>query len=144
MAVKKKVSEVVGILLPGGKATPAPPVATALGPRGVNLMEFVKEFNALTAKNVGVPIPAVVTIYVDRSFSVVVKEPPVSYLIRKALGVEKGSSSALQTKIGKITKAQAEEIAKIKMAELNTNDLAAAVRTVAGTARSMGVDVVGI
>ncbi len=140
----KKVTAQVKLQIPAGKATPAPPVGTALGPQGVNIMEFCKAFNAKTASkdNEGLIIPVVITIYSDRSFTFITKTPPAPVLIKKALGIESGSSVPNKNKVGRITDKQIEEIAKIKMPDLNCFDLDAAKRSVAGTARSMGVDVV--
>lgn len=137
----KKVVGVVKLQLPAGKATPAPPVGPALGQYGVNIMEFVKQFNAKTAKQPGMIIPAVLTVYADRSFTFILKTPPASVLIRKAAGIEKGSSTPNKTKVATLTKAQITEIAKVKLPDMNANDLDAAVAMVAGTARSMGVDI---
>ena len=133
----------VKLQIPAGKATPAPPVGTALGPHGVNIMDFVKAFNAKTAKDDGLIIPAVVTIYSDRSYTFITKTPPASILLIKAAGIEKGSGVPNRNKVGKVTKQQVEEIAKAKMPDLNCDTLESAVKTVAGTARSMGLDVVG-
>ncbi len=138
----KKVKAEVKLQLPAGKATPAPPVGTALGPHGINIGQFTKEFNEKTAPMGDLIIPAVVTIYEDRSFTFVLKTPPASVLIRKAAGLEKGSANPLKNKVGKITRAQVREIAERKMPDLNANDLTAAEKIVAGTARSMGVEVV--
>ncbi len=137
----KKIDGYIKLLVDAGKANPSPPVGPALGQRGVNIMEFCKAFNAETAKLEGL-LPVTVTVYADRSFSFEVKSPPVSYLLKKAAKVGKGSAEALKVKVGKVTKAQVEEIAKTKMPDLNTDDLAAASNIVAGTARSMGIDVV--
>ena len=137
----KKVVGVVKLQLPAGKATPAPPVGPALGQYGVNIMEFVKQFNAKTAKPAGMIIPAVLTIYADRSFTFILKTPPASVLIRKAAGIEKGSGAPNKTKVATLTKAQILEIAKVKMPDMNANDVEAAAAMVAGTARSMGVTV---
>ncbi|HOJ49586.1 MAG TPA: 50S ribosomal protein L11 [Spirochaetota bacterium] len=137
----KKVKAVVKLQLPAGKANPAPPVGPALGQHGVNLMAFCKEYNAKTADKQGYVIPVVITVYEDRSFSFVTKTPPASDLIKKALGIEKGSSQPNKTKVGKLTKKQIEEIAKLKMPDLNANDLDAAVRIIRGTALNMGVEV---
>lgn len=139
----KKVQAMVKLQIPAGKATPAPPVGTALGPHGVNIMDFVKAFNARTAKDEGLIIPAVVTIYSDRSYSFITKTPPAPVLIKKAANVAKGSAEPNKAKVGTITKKQVEDIAKQKLPDLNTESLASAVRTVAGTARSMGIDVIG-
>ena len=137
----KKVQAVVKLQIAAGKATPAPPVGTALGPQGVNIMDFCKNFNAKTAKDEGLIIPVVVTIYVDRSYSFITKTPPASVLLKRAANIAKGSAEPNKNKVGKITEKQVEEIAKIKMPDLNCFDLDAAVRSVKGTARSMGVDV---
>jgi large subunit ribosomal protein L11 len=137
----KKVKAVVKLQLPAGKANPAPPVGPALGQHGVNLMAFCKEYNAKTADKQGYIIPVVITVYEDRSFSFVVKTPPASDLIKKSLGIEKGSSEPNKTKVGKLTKKQLEEIAKLKMPDLNANDLDAAMRIIRGTALNMGVEV---
>ena len=137
----KKVIGVVKLQLPAGKATPAPPVGPALGQYGVNIMEFVKQFNAKTASQPGMIIPAVLTVYSDRSFSFILKTPPASVLIRKAAGIEKGSGAPNKSKVAKLTMAQVMEIAKVKLPDMNANDVEAAAAMVAGTARSMGVDV---
>ena len=137
----KKVVGVVKLQLPAGKATPAPPVGPALGQYGVNIMEFVKQFNAKTANQPGMVIPAVLTVYADRSFTFVLKTPPASVLIRKAAGIEKGSGEPNKKKVATLTMAQVNEIAKIKLPDMNANDLEAAAQMVAGTARSMGVNV---
>ncbi|HEY8346882.1 MAG TPA: 50S ribosomal protein L11 [Symbiobacteriaceae bacterium] len=136
----KKVTAVVKLALPAGKATPAPPVGPALGQHGVNIMAFCKEYNERTKDKVGLVIPVEITIYEDRSFTFVLKTPPSAVLIKQALGVEKGSGVPNKEKVGKLTDAQVEEIAKIKMPDLNTTDLEAAKRMVRGTARSMGVE----
>lgn len=138
----KKVIGELKLQLPAGKATPAPPVGPALGQRGINIMEFVKAFNAKTADQVGMIIPVVITVYADRSFSFVLKTPPASILIKKAAGKDKGSAVPNKDKVGKITKKQVEEIAALKMPDLNANDIDAAMRMVEGTARSMGIEVV--
>ena len=137
----KKVVGVVKLQLPAGKATPAPPVGPALGQYGVNIMEFVKQFNAKTANQPGMMIPAVLTVYADRSFTFVLKTPPASVLIRKAAGIEKGSGEPNKKKVATLTMAQVNEIAKVKLPDMNANDLEAAAQMVAGTARSMGVTV---
>ena len=137
----KKIDGYIKLLVDAGKATPSPPVGPALGQRGVNIMEFCKAFNAQTAKMEGL-LPVTVTVYVDKSFSFEVRTPPVSYLLKKAAKIDKGSGEALKVKVGKVTKAQVEEIAKTKLPDLNTKDLDAASNIVAGTARSMGIDVV--
>jgi large subunit ribosomal protein L11 len=139
----KKVTGSVKLQIEAGKATPAPPVGTALGPQGVNIMDFCKNFNAKTAKDAGLIIPVIVTIYSDRSYTFILKTPPASVLLKKAAKVEKGSGIPNKNKAGKVTKAQVMEIAKLKMPDLNAADLAAAVKTVEGTARSMGIEVVG-
>jgi large subunit ribosomal protein L11 len=135
----------VKLQIPAGQANPAPPVGPALGQQGVNIMEFCKAFNAQTQKlEQGLPIPVVISVYNDRSFTFITKTPPASVLIRKALGLEKGSATPNTAKVGKITRKQLEEIAKIKMPDITAADLEAAVRTIAGSARSMGVDVEGL
>ena len=139
----KKITGSVKLQIEAGKATPAPPVGTALGPQGVNIMDFCKNFNAKTAKDAGLIIPVIVTIYSDRSYTFILKTPPASVLLKKAAKVEKGSGVPNKNKAGKVTKKQVEEIAKLKMPDLNAADLAAAVKTVEGTARSMGIEVVG-
>ena len=139
----KKVTAQVKLQIPAGKATPAPPVGTALGPQGVNIMEFCKAFNAQTQKmEPGLPLPVVITAYADKSFTFILKTPPATILIKKAAGIDKGSKTPHTDKVGKITRAQAEEIAKTKMPDLTAADLDAAVRTIAGSARSMGIKVV--
>ncbi len=140
----KKITAQVKLQIPAGKATPAPPVGTALGPQGVNIMDFCKAFNAKTSAKdqEGLIIPVVITIYSDRSFTFITKTPPVPVLIKRAVNLAKGSPEPHKTKVGRISKQQVEEIAKIKMPDLNAFDLAAAMRSVEGTARSMGVDVV--
>lgn len=137
----KKVEAVVRLQIPAGKATPAPPVGTALGPHGVNIMEFTKEFNARTADQAGMIIPVVMTVYQDRSFTFITKTPPVPTLIKKATGLDLGSSEPDKDKVGTISKEEVREIAEIKMPDLNAADIEAAMRMVAGTARSMGVEV---
>jgi len=132
----------VKIQLPAGKATPAPPVGTALGPHGINIADFTRQFNERTAPMGDLIIPAEITIFEDRSFTFILKTPPAAVLIKKALGLEKGSANPLKNKVGKITMAQIREIAERKMPDLNANDLAAAEKIVAGTARSMGVEVI--
>ena len=138
---KKDVAAVVKIQIPAGKATPAPPVGTALGPHGIQIMDFVKQYNAATEKQKGEIVPVEITVYEDRSFTFITKTPPASRLILKAAGVEKGSPVPHKTKVANITKAQVEEIAKLKMPDLNANDLEAASLIIAGTARSMGITV---
>lgn len=137
----KKVIGEIKLQLPAGKATPAPPVGPALGQHGVNIMEFVKQFNAKTADQVGMIIPAVITVYADRSFTFILKTPPASVLIKKAAGLEKGSGEPNKAKVGKVTRKQVEEIAKLKMPDLNANTVEAAMEMIMGTARSMGVEV---
>lgn len=137
----KKVSAVVKLQIPAGQASPAPPVGTALGPHGVNIMDFVKAFNAKTADQGGMIIPVVLTIYQDRSFSFITKTPPAAVLIKKELGLSAGSGEPNKSKVGKITKAQLQKIAEIKQPDLNAASLEAAMSMVAGTARSMGVTV---
>jgi large subunit ribosomal protein L11 len=138
----KKVQAVVKLQIAAGKATPAPPVGTALGPHGVNIMDFCKNFNAKTAAQEGLIIPVVVTVYADRSYSFVTKTPPAAVLLKRAANIAKGSSEPNKAKVGTVTARQVEEIAKLKMPDLNCDTLEAAVRTVAGTARSMGIDVI--
>ena len=138
----KKIRIVLTLQLPAGKATPAPPVGTALGPHGINIVEFTKSYNEKTADKAGQIIPAQITIFEDRSFTFVLKTPPAADLIRKAAGIEKGSATARRTMVGRITKDQVREIAQIKLADLNANDIEAAMLQVEGTARSMGVEVV--
>ena len=137
----KKVQALVKLQIPAGKATPAPPVGTALGPHGVNIMQFTKEFNARTADQVGLIIPVVLTVYQDRSFTFITKTPPVPVLIKKKLGIESGSKVPNKTKIGNLTKEQVREIAELKMPDLNAATIEAAISMVKGTARSMGVTV---
>jgi len=142
-ATKKKVLAQVRLQIEAGKATPSPPVGPALGQHGVNIMDFCKQYNAKTQKMAGQVIPAVITIYADRSFTFITKTPPASRLVLKAAGIEKGSGEPNKNKVGKITQAQLREIAKTKLQDLNAYDEEAAMKTIAGTARSMGVDVVG-
>ncbi len=138
----KKITGYVKLQIPAGQATPAPPVGTARGPLGVNIMDFCKAFNAKTAKEQGLIIPVIVTVYSDRSYTFITKTPPAAVLLKKAAKLEKGSGVPNKNKVGKVTKKQVEEIAKLKMVDLNTPDLAAAIKTVEGTARSMGIEVV--
>lgn len=138
----KKVIAIVKLQIPAGKATPAPPVGTALGPHGVNIMQFTKEFNAKTQDQAGLIIPVVLTVYQDRSFTFITKTPPAAVLIKKSIGLQKGSGEPNKTKVAKITSAQVREIAELKMQDLNAANVEAAMRMVAGTARSMGVEVV--
>ena len=139
----KKIQAQVKLQIAAGKATPAPPVGTALGPHGVNIMDFCKNFNAKTAAQDGLIIPAVVTIYSDRSYTFILTTPPAAVLLKRAANIAKGSGVPNKNKVGTITAKQVEEIAKIKLPDLNTEDVASAVRSVAGTARSMGLDVIG-
>jgi large subunit ribosomal protein L11 len=140
----KKVVATVELMIPAQQASPAPPVGPALGQHGVNIMEFVKAFNAASKDyEPGTILPVVITIYSDRSFTFILKTPPTSYLLKKAAGVEKGSPEPNRIKVGKITVKQLEEIAKTKLKDMNTRDLKAAMRTVAGTARSMGIEIEG-
>ena len=139
----KKVTGFIKLQIPAGKATPAPPVGPALGQHGVNIMEFVKQFNEKTAKQVGLVIPAVITVYADRSFSFILKTPPAAVLIKKACKIESGSGVPNKTKVAKITEAQVREIAELKMPDLNAASIEAAMSMIAGTARSMGVVVEG-
>ena len=138
----KKVTAQIKLQIPGGKATPAPPVGPALGQAGVNIMDFCKNFNAKTAKDDGLIIPVVITVYADRSYTFITKTPPVAVLIKKAVGIAKGSGEPNKIKVGQITAKQVEEIAKMKLPDLNADTLEAAINTVKGTARSMGVDVI--
>lgn len=138
----KKVIALVKLQIPAGKATPAPPVGTALGPHGVNIMQFTKEFNAKTQDQMGLIIPVVLTVYQDRSFTFITKTPPAPVLIKKALKIESGSGEPNKKKVGKITKAQVKEIAELKFQDLNAASIEAAMSMIAGTARSMGVEVV--
>ena len=141
MPAKKKVAALVKVALQAGQATPAPPVGTALGPHGVNIMEFCKAYNAQTEGQRGNVVPVEITVYEDRSFTFVLKTPPAAELIKKAAGVKKGSGVPHTDKVGKITMDQCREIAETKMPDLNANDVEAAMKIVAGTARSMGVEV---
>lgn len=141
----KKVTGYIKLQIPAGQANPSPPVGPALGQQGVNIMEFCKAFNAQTQSlEKGLPTPVVITVYSDRSFTFILKTPPASVLIRKAIGIPKGSGAPNTNKVGRINRKQLEEVAKIKQPDLTAADLDAAMRTVAGTARSMGVDVEGI
>jgi large subunit ribosomal protein L11 len=138
----KKVQSMVKLQLPAGKATPAPPVGTALGPHGVNIMDFCKQFNAKTSKEAdGMIFPVLVTIYSDRTFTFILKTPPASVLLKRAAGIVKGSAEPNRNKVGKISKKQVEEIAKTKMPDLNTTSIESAMRSVMGTARNMGLEV---
>ncbi|MBQ9566166.1 MAG: 50S ribosomal protein L11 [Synergistaceae bacterium] len=137
----KKVIGQVKLQLPAGKATPAPPVGPALGQHGVNIMEFCKQFNAKTSDQAGLIIPAVITVYADRSFTFELKTPPAAVLLKKAAGIESGSGVPNKTKVGKISRAKVKEIAELKRRDLNANDVEAAMRMIEGTARSMGLEV---
>ncbi|HKR64181.1 MAG TPA: 50S ribosomal protein L11 [Thermoanaerobaculia bacterium] len=137
----KKVTGYIKLQIPAGAATPAPPVGPALGQHGVNIMEFCKTFNARTAKDSGLIIPVVITVFSDRTFTFVTKTPPASILLLKAAGIQKGSGTPNKTKIGKVTRKQIEDIARTKMPDLNAASLEAAMRTVEGTAKSMGLEV---
>ncbi|GMR04766.1 MAG: 50S ribosomal protein L11 [Thermodesulfobacteriota bacterium] len=139
----KKVIGLIKLQIPAGKANPAPPIGPALGQHGVNIMDFCKNFNAKTQAQEGMIIPVVITVYADRSFSYITKTPPASVLLLKAAGLEKGSKEPNKDKVGKVTRKQVEEIAKLKMPDLTAAELDAAVRTVEGTARSMGITVEG-
>src|ERR1700674_2645386 len=138
----KKVTAVVKLQIAAGKATPAPPVGTALGPHGVNIMDFCKNFNAKTAGQEGLIIPAVVTIYADRSYSFITKTPPASILLKRAANIAKGSGEPNKSKVGTVTQKQVEDIARLKLPDLNAANLESAIQTVKGTARSMGIEVV--
>jgi large subunit ribosomal protein L11 len=140
----KKVIGQIKLQIPAGQANPSPPVGPALGQQGVNIMEFCKIFNARTAKEQGMIIPVVITVYADRSFSFITKTPPAAILLKKAAGIEKASGVPNKEKVGMVTKKQVEEIAKIKMQDLNAVDLSGAVRIIEGTARSMGIEVEGV
>jgi large subunit ribosomal protein L11 len=138
----KKVQTSVKLQIAAGKATPAPPVGTALGPHGVNIMDFCKNFNAKTANQDGLIIPVVVTIYTDRSYSFITKTPPAAILLKRAANLAKGSAEPNKTKVGTVTAKQVQEIAKLKLPDLNTDSIESAMRSVRGTARSMGLDVI--
>jgi large subunit ribosomal protein L11 len=137
----KKVTAVVKLQCPAGKATPAPPVGSSLGPYGINIMEFVKSYNERTAAQVGTVIPVEITIFEDRTFTFVTKTPPAAELLKKAAGVPKGSGVPNKTKIGSVTRDQVRSIAELKMQDLNANDIEAAMKVIEGTARSMGIEV---
>jgi large subunit ribosomal protein L11 len=141
--VAKKIRIVLTLQLPAGKASPAPPVGTALGPHGINIVEFTKTYNEKTADKTGQIIPAQITIYEDRSFTFILKTPPAADLLRKAAGVEKGTQTASRETVGRVTRDQVRDIATIKMSDLNANDIEAAMRQIEGTAASMGIEVVG-
>ena len=138
----KPIMAMVKLQVPAGQATPAPPVGTALGPHGVNIMDFVKQFNAKTQSAGGITTPVEVTIYKDRTFTFITKTPPAAVLLKKEAGVEKGSPTSNRTKVGRVTKAQVQKIAELKMPDLNATSLESAMKMVAGTARSMGLEVV--
>jgi len=140
--VAKKIRTVLTIQLPAGKATPAPPVGTVLGPHGINIVEFCKTYNERTAAQAGQVIPAQITIFEDRSFTFVLRTPPAADLLRKAAGVEKGAATAGREGVGRVSREQVREIAQLKMADLNANDVEAGARIIEGTARSMGIEVV--
>jgi large subunit ribosomal protein L11 len=140
--VAKKIRTVLTIQLPAGKATPAPPVGTVLGPHGINIVEFCKTYNERTAAQAGQVIPAQITIFEDRSFTFVLRTPPAADLLRKAAGVEKGAATTGRENVGRVSRDQVREIAQLKMADLNANDIEAGARVIEGTARSMGIEVV--
>ncbi|HEY4383678.1 MAG TPA: 50S ribosomal protein L11 [Ktedonobacteraceae bacterium] len=137
----KRIKAVVRLQIPAGKANPAPPIGTALGPHGVNIMMFCKEYNARTQEQAGQIIPAEITIYEDRSFTFVTRTPPVAFLLKQAAGVDKGSATPNKSKVGTLSREKLHEIAELKIKDLNVNDIAAAERTIEGTARSMGITV---
>ncbi len=139
----KKIRIVITLQLPAGKATPAPPVGTALGPHGINIVEFTKAYNEKTADRLGQVIPAQITVFEDRSFTFVLKTPPAPDLLRKAAGIDKGSQTAGTAVAGRVTRDQVRQIAEAKMADLNVNDIEAGMKVIEGTARSMGIEVVG-
>jgi len=138
----KKIMEVLKLQIPAGKANPSPPVGPALGQRGINIMEFCKAFNEKTKDMMGFTIPVEITVYADRSFTFITKQPPATDLLKKAAGIQKGSDNPLKNKVGKITKAQLQEVAERKLADLNTDDVEAAMKILAGSARSMGIEIV--
>jgi large subunit ribosomal protein L11 len=142
MAKSKPIQALVKLQVSAGSATPAPPIGPALGQHGVNIMDFCKQFNAKTQGQTGLIIPVVITVFADRSFTFITKTPPASVLLKRAAGIEKGSAEPQKNKVGKVTKAQVQEIAQLKLVDLTAKDLTAAVRTVEGTARSMGIEVV--
>lgn len=137
----KPIAAIIKLQIPAGKANPAPPVGPALGQHGVNIMDFCKKFNEATSKQGDTIIPVVITVYKDKTFTFIMKTPPASVLIKKALNLEKGSSDPLKNKVGKLSKQKLEEIAKLKMEDLNANDIEAAKKIIAGTARNMGVEI---
>lgn len=138
----KKILSVIKLNIPAGKATPAPPIGPALGQAGINMMEFIKKFNEITMDKMGNTLPVAITVYEDRSYDFVVKQPLASDLIKQAAGIEKGSGNQLKEKVGKLTKEQLRKIAETKMPDLNTNDVEQAMKVIAGTARNMGVEIV--
>jgi large subunit ribosomal protein L11 len=138
----KKVQEILKLQIPAGKANPSPPVGPALGQRGINIMEFCKAFNEKTKDMMGFTIPVEITVYNDRSFTFITKQPPATDLLKKAAGIQKGSSNPLKDKVGKITKAQLREIAEKKLPDLNTDDIEVAMKIIAGSAKSMGIEIV--
>jgi len=138
----KKITNNIKLNIPAGKATPAPPIGPALGQAGINMMEFIKKFNEMTMDKIGSTLPVAITVYEDRSYTFVIKQPLASDLLRKAAGLEKGSGNPLKEKVGRVTKAQLREVAKAKMDDLNTKNEEQAMRVLAGTARSMGIEVV--
>jgi len=137
----KKIKTIIKLQIEGGKATPAPPVGTALGPHGLNISDFVRQFNDATKDKVGEVVPLEITVYEDRTFSFIMKTPPAAFLLRKAAGIEKGSGEPNKNKVGKVSRDQIREIAETKMADLNANDIEAAAKIVEGTAKSMGIEV---
>ncbi len=137
----KKVTTIIKLNIPAGKATPAPPIGPALGQAGINMMEFIKKFNEVSMNQMGSTLPVSISVYEDRSYDFVVKQPLASDLLRKAAGIEKGSGNPLKEKVGKLTRAQLKTVAEAKMADLNTNDVEQAMRVLAGTARSMGIEI---
>ncbi|MFN2388156.1 MAG: 50S ribosomal protein L11 [Actinomycetota bacterium] len=141
MAPKKKIARVLKLQIPGGQATPAPPVGPALGQAGINIMEFCKQYNAETQANTGTIVPVEITVYEDRSFTFVTKTPPAAVLLRQRAGLDKGSAEPNRTKVGAVSRDQVREIAEIKMPDLNANDVDAAMKIIEGTARSMGITV---
>jgi large subunit ribosomal protein L11 len=141
--VAKKIRIVLTLQLPAGKATPAPPVGTALGPHGINIVEFTKSYNEKTADKAGQIIPAQITVFEDRSFTFILKTPPAPDLLRKAAGIDKGSGTPKRATVGKVTRGQVRQIAEIKLPDLNVNDIDAGMKVIEGTARSMGIEVVG-
>ena len=141
MAIKKRVIALVKLQIVAGQATPAPPVGTALGPHGVNIMDFCKQYNSKTQSQAGTVVPVEISIHPDRSFSFILKTPPAAFLLRKEAGIEKGSATSNRDKVGKVTREQVRKITEIKMPDLNVNDMEAAMSVVRGTARSMGIEV---